>query len=182
MNHLQKKGKKTVASKILYDSFDIIKKLTKKDPLKVFEQAVKNARPSFRIWKTRRGRSVWYYPFRMKAYTSISLGLRWLITFTRKHKKKRKKTKRKKSYRTKIPMAVKLAREIISTAQNNSKTIRTKRALYSIVKQHYWRKRKTRKMIHEEKKKPRKIVGPLRKVTIYDGMVRSPKRRRRPKS
>jgi small subunit ribosomal protein S7 len=126
LNQLQKRGKKTVAEKVLYESFDIIRRWTGEDPLNVFEQAVRYARPAFGVWCTKRGRSRWYFPFRYRAYRGISLCLRWIVTAARDRSGHR--------------MSRKLAREIIATAQNNSSSIRKRRALYSLVKEHYFRK------------------------------------------
>ena len=43
INHIMKRGKKTIARKIVYRAFNIIKEKTKKEPLEVFEKAIDNA-------------------------------------------------------------------------------------------------------------------------------------------
>ena len=49
INQIMRKGKKTVARKIVYGAFDIIKQKTKKDPLEVFETALKNVSPMLEV-------------------------------------------------------------------------------------------------------------------------------------
>ena len=49
VNKIMQGGKKTVAQKIVYGAFDIIKEKTKKEPLEVFKQAVENASPLLEV-------------------------------------------------------------------------------------------------------------------------------------
>ena len=49
ISKILKSGKKTVAQKIIYEAFDIIKERTNNQPLKIFEQAVKNVSPAVKI-------------------------------------------------------------------------------------------------------------------------------------
>ena len=139
LNHLQRKGKKTIASKIMYEAFDIIKKWTHKDPLKIFEQSVKNLRPEFGFFTTRKGKSIWYHIFRLRAYKGISLCLRWMADSTRK--------------RSGHYMSRKLALEIIATAKNSSPSFKKRRALYAIVREHIHRCKQKKKNKNDGKKK-----------------------------
>jgi small subunit ribosomal protein S7 len=128
LNHLQRRGKKTIASKVMYEAFDIIGEWTHEDPLKVFEQSVKNLRPEFGFSTTKRGRSVWYRVFRLRAYRGISLCLRWMVDSARE--------------RSGHCMSRKLALEIIATAKNSSPSFKKRRALYAVVRSHIHRCRK----------------------------------------
>jgi small subunit ribosomal protein S7 len=53
ITRILKSGKKTIAKKIVYQAFDIIKKKTNEDPLTVFEKAIRNASPIVEV-KARR--------------------------------------------------------------------------------------------------------------------------------
>merc|ERR1711933_251393 len=63
----------------------MIRTLTNEDPLRVFEAAIRTARPEFSVITTRRGRrSIHYYPCRLRSYKGISLCLRWIVISARK--------------------------------------------------------------------------------------------------
>jgi hypothetical protein len=49
VNRLMRGGKKSVAQRVLYQSFDIIEERTNRNPLEVFEQALSNARPQVEV-------------------------------------------------------------------------------------------------------------------------------------
>jgi len=49
INQVMRRGKKTIAQKIVYRAFDIIKEKTKKEPLEVFEKAFENTSPLLEV-------------------------------------------------------------------------------------------------------------------------------------
>ena len=53
INTVMRKGKKSIAEKICYQSFDLVKTKTGNDPLKIFKTAVDNVRPMVEV-KSRR--------------------------------------------------------------------------------------------------------------------------------
>ncbi len=55
INRVMRRGKKTIAKKIVYRAFNIIKEKTKKEPLEVFELAIQNASPLLEIKPKREG-------------------------------------------------------------------------------------------------------------------------------
>jgi len=55
INQVMERGKKSIARKIVYDAFNIIKEKTKKDPLEVFDQALKNSSPRLEVKSKRIG-------------------------------------------------------------------------------------------------------------------------------
>ena len=55
INHVMERGKKSIARKIVYDAFNIVKEKTKKDPLEVFDQALKNSSPRLEVKSKRIG-------------------------------------------------------------------------------------------------------------------------------
>ncbi|MFH1193949.1 MAG: 30S ribosomal protein S7 [bacterium] len=111
-NYIMKKGKKSTAQKVVYDCFDIIAEKTKKDPVEVFNEAIKNVGPQLEIRSKRVGGANFQVPFPVKGDRKFALACRWIIGAT-KDKKGRK-------------MAEKLAEELIAAANNEGTSIKKK--------------------------------------------------------
>lgn len=107
-----KSGKKTIARKIVYQAFDIIKKKTNEDPLMVFERAVRNASPIVEVKSRRIGGSTYQVPIEISAFKSTNFALQWVIYNSKR--------------RVGRSMAIKLANEIIDTANDIGNTIKKK--------------------------------------------------------
>ena len=112
INYIMRAGKKTTAQKIVYTALDIIKEKTKKDPLKVFEQAIRNISPMVEIKPRRIGGANYQVPFPVPETRQFTLASRWLIGAA-KHKKGKS-------------MAVKLAEEIMLAIDNQGDAIKKK--------------------------------------------------------
>ena len=76
-------GKNSLASRIVYDAFSIIAERTDKEPLEVFEQAMKNLTPLVEVKARRVGGATYQVPMEVKASRGTTLALRWLIQFSR---------------------------------------------------------------------------------------------------
>jgi len=107
-----KSGKQTIAENIFNGAFEIIKAKTKEDPLMVFEKAIKNASPVVEVKARRIGGSTYQVPIEVTAYRATNLSLRWIIQYSRQ--------------RVGRTMAIKLASEIIDTANDIGNTIKKK--------------------------------------------------------
>jgi small subunit ribosomal protein S7 len=83
INKLMYCGKKSVAEKIMYSALDRIKERTGEDPLKVFEKAMDNVRPSIEVKSRRVGGSTYQVPVEIRAERRRALAMRWLINFAR---------------------------------------------------------------------------------------------------
>ena len=105
INNIMLDGKKSVAQKIVYDAFDIIKEKEQKDPLEVFETALNNIMPVLEVKARRVGGATYQVPLEIRAERRQTLGLRWLVTYARKRNEK--------------TMAEKLAGEIIDATNQN---------------------------------------------------------------
>ena len=105
INNIMLDGKKSVAQKIVYDAFDIIKEKEQKDPLEVFEAALENIMPVLEVKARRVGGATYQVPLEIRAERRQTLGLRWLVTYARKRNEK--------------TMAEKLAGEIIDATNQN---------------------------------------------------------------
>ena len=88
INFVMYDGKKSVAEKIIYTTFDQIKKKTKEDPIKVFNEAINNIRPNLEVRSRRVGGATYQVPVEVKTKRSQTLALRWLLEATRKRKNK----------------------------------------------------------------------------------------------
>ncbi len=112
INYIMKKGKKSVAEKILYSSFEIIQEKTKKDPLEVFEQAIKNVTPILEVKGRRVGGANYQVPVPVKGTRKFQLASRWILEAARSRKG--------------IPMQEKLALELIDAYNNEGNAIKKK--------------------------------------------------------
>lgn len=88
INSVMLDGKKGVAQKVVYSAFDIIKEKTGKDPLDVFITALENIMPSLEVKARRVGGATYQVPIEVRPDRRQTLGLRWLITFSRKRSEK----------------------------------------------------------------------------------------------
>jgi small subunit ribosomal protein S7 len=116
ISKILKSGKKNLAKKIIYKAFDIIRIKTNKNPLIIFEKAVKKTSPLIEIKSRKIGGSINKVPTEIDGFRSINLSLRWII----KHSKEK----------TGRSMAIKLANEIIDSSNNIGKTIKKKEELH----------------------------------------------------
>jgi len=118
INQIMKKGKKTVAEKIVYGAMEIIKEKTKKDPLDVFEEALRNAAPSIEVKSKRVGGATYQVPIPVERDRKIALAIRWIIQAA--------KSKKGKS------MKVKLADELMAAAENTGATIKKRENVHKM--------------------------------------------------
>jgi len=83
INRVMKRGKKSTATRLVYDTFDIIEKETKKDPLEVFRQAIKNISPVMEVKPRRVGGATYQVPMEVSADRQFALATRWVLASTR---------------------------------------------------------------------------------------------------
>lgn len=112
INRILKSGKKTIAKKIVYEAFEIIKKKTNEDPLHIFEKAIRNASPVVEVKARRVGGSTYQVPIEVSGFRATNLSLRWIIGYA--------------NQRVGRSMSIKLANEIIDTANDIGNTIKKK--------------------------------------------------------
>ena len=112
INRIMKDGKKGLAQRILYDAFEIIRERTGRDPMEVFEQALKNVMPVLEVKARRVGGANYQVPVEVKPERRVSLGLRWLVNYAR--------------LRSEHTMQERLAAEIIDASNNTGATVKKK--------------------------------------------------------
>lgn len=83
INTIMLDGKKSVAESILYNSFEIIKIKTNKDPLAIFNLAMENISPQLEVRSRRVGGSNYQVPVEVSTRRKQTLALRWLIQYAR---------------------------------------------------------------------------------------------------
>lgn len=119
-NKILKKGKKNKAHKIIRDAFDYIYAKTNRNPLKLFEIAIKNIRPRVEVKSRRIGGSTYPVPREVKPFRSVNLSLRWLVEAAA-NKNSRK-------------MSFKLASEIIDASNLTGSAVKKKVEMHKMAK------------------------------------------------
>lgn len=112
INHIMQGGKKTTARKIVYRTFEIIKKTTQKEPIEVFEQAMENAGPQVEVKPKRVGGATYQVPREVQGERRMTLAMRWILKAAKSKKGK--------------PMAEKLAEELMAAAKNEGSAVKKK--------------------------------------------------------
>lgn len=110
INRIMKKGKKSVAMGIVYNAIDIIGEREKRDPVEVFEQALKNTAPILEVKPRRVGGATYQVPVEVRQDRRTSLAIRWILAAAQARPGK--------------TMAEKLASELIDAANNTGAAIR----------------------------------------------------------
>ena len=110
INYIMRDGKKTVAQRIVYDAFEIIKKETKQDPRHIFNKAMKRVAPLLEVRGRRIGGANFQVPCQVRGSRRFILGCRWVIEAAKARKGK--------------PMAEKLALEILDAANGEGAAVK----------------------------------------------------------
>ena len=110
MNCLMKKGKKSIAEKIVYGAFDIIAEKTKQPALEVFKTARENVKPLVKVVSRRVGGSNYQIPMEVNDKNGTALAFRWLISYSRARSEK--------------TMTEKLAAELIAAFKKEGSSIK----------------------------------------------------------
>jgi small subunit ribosomal protein S7 len=116
INRVMQRGKKTTAQRIIYNAFDIIREQSSREPLEVFQQAVRNATPQVEVKPKRVGGATYQVPTELRRERSEALGMRWLIRSARARKG--------------MPMRRGLALELIEASRGEGSAVRRKDELH----------------------------------------------------
>ena len=112
VKHVLKRGKKSLATGLVYDAMDLIKERTQKEPIEVFDGALKNVAPVMEVRPRRVGGATYQVPVEVRPQRRLSLSMRWLIDAARERAEK--------------SMEEKLAAELIDAANNRGTAIKKK--------------------------------------------------------
>lgn len=110
INKMMIDGKKGTSQAILYSSFDIVRDRSGKDPMEVFEQALKNIMPVLEVRARRVGGANYQVPVEVRPERRTTLGLRWLVNYARLRGEK--------------TMEERLANEILDAANNSGASVK----------------------------------------------------------
>lgn len=83
INRVMKRGKKSTATRLVYDTFDLLEKQSKKAPLEVFQQALKNVSPVMEVKPRRVGGATYQVPMEVSVDRQFALATRWILAAAR---------------------------------------------------------------------------------------------------
>lgn len=110
INQVMLDGKKGTAEKAVHGAFEVIREKTGKDPLEVFDAALANIMPVLEVKARRVGGANYQVPIEVRPDRRQTLGIRWLVTYTRKRGEK--------------TMVERLAAEIMDAANNTGASVK----------------------------------------------------------
>lgn len=116
INYIMEDGKKAVAEKVVYNAFNEIKNRTKEEPLPIFEKALENVSPLMEVASRRIGGANYQVPRPVRAERKFMLATRWIIGAARVRKG--------------IPMAKRLAEELLAAYKNEGAAIKKKQDVH----------------------------------------------------
>ena len=111
-------GKKSVAERIVYGAFDIVKEKTDGDPLATFKKAMDNVRPTLEVKPKRVGGATYQVPMEVNSRRATTLAIRWMVNFSRARKEK--------------SMALRLANEIIDASNGVGASVKRREDLFKM--------------------------------------------------
>ena len=110
VNQVMLDGKRGTAQKACYGAFEIIREKTGREPLEVFEQAMNNIMPVLEVKARRVGGATYQVPIEVRPERRQTLGLRWLVGYSRKRSEK--------------TMKERLANEIMDAVNNTGASVK----------------------------------------------------------
>ncbi len=93
INRLMLDGKKGVAESIFYNAMELIAEKSGKDPIEVFQTALKNVMPVLEVKPRRVGGATYQVPVEVRAERRLALAIRWLVTYAQARGEKTMKEK-----------------------------------------------------------------------------------------
>lgn len=112
INGIMLDGKKSTAQSILYKAFDLIKERTQKEPMDIFNEAIKNITPLLEVRTRRIGGANYQVPVEVSSRRKNTLTLRWLVNYSR--------------LRSEHTMVERLANEIIDASKGIGASVKKK--------------------------------------------------------
>src|SRR5690606_21685220 len=116
IHKIMRDGKKALAQRIFYGAMDRIRERTGRDPLEVFEQAVRNTMPVLEVRPRRVGGATYQVPIEVRPHRRVSLALRWLVQYADE-----------RNERTAVE---RLANELMDAANNTGGAVRRKEEVH----------------------------------------------------
>ena len=118
VHRMMRRGKKSTATRVLYQAFSMIQENTGRDPVEVFDQALRNVSPVLEVKPRRVGGSTYQVPVEVPADRRESLAMRWLLTAARARSGK--------------SMAEKLSGELVDAANNTGGAMKRREEVHKM--------------------------------------------------
>lgn len=110
INRIMKNGKKSVATSLVYDAFDLMAERAGKDALELFQTALKNTKPIMEVKPRRVGGATYQVPMEVPTHRQFALATRWIVASAR--------------VRSGKSFSEKLAGELLDAANNVGSSVR----------------------------------------------------------
>jgi small subunit ribosomal protein S7 len=110
INKVMTRGKKSTAERVVYGAFDRIQGQTGRDPLDVFQQAIRQTTPVLEVKPRRVGGATYQVPVEIRPDRRLALSMRWVLTAARN--------------RNGRSMSEKLANELLDAANGTGNAIK----------------------------------------------------------
>jgi small subunit ribosomal protein S7 len=88
INCMMRKGKRSVAERIMYEAFDVIVEKTQEDAVDIFRTAMDHCRPAVEVRSRRVGGSTYQVPVEVRPERRTALAIRWLLQAARARSEK----------------------------------------------------------------------------------------------
>jgi small subunit ribosomal protein S7 len=110
IHRIMKRGKKSTATRIMYDALDIVKEKTSKNPIEILELALKNVGPQMEVRPRRVGGATYQVPMEVPSGRKMTLAMRWILDAA--------------TGRTGNSYAEKLSAELVEASNNQGAAVR----------------------------------------------------------
>ncbi len=112
VNYVMLDGKKSTSRNVVYESFELIEKRTKKPAIEIFKKAVSNVQPMVEVRSRRVGGATYQVPMEVRPERRTALALRWIKRYARDRKDK--------------TMAERLSAELIAASNGEGPAVKKK--------------------------------------------------------
>lgn len=83
INRLMYSGKKSVATRVVYEAFELMQERAKRDPVELFEEALKGVQPRVEVKARRVGGATYQVPLEIDSRRRVTLAMRWILAAAR---------------------------------------------------------------------------------------------------
>ncbi|MGA2111751.1 MAG: 30S ribosomal protein S7 [Anaerolineales bacterium] len=115
---VMRRGKKSVAAHVVYGAFDLIQERSKREPVGVFQDAIRNVGPTVEVKPRRVGGATYQVPVEVEAGRRNSLAMRWIIVAAKARPGK--------------SMTEKLAGELMDAATNGGAAVKRREEVHKM--------------------------------------------------
>ena len=116
INRVMTRGKKSTAQHIVYDALDLVEKESSRDPMEIFNQAIRNTTPQLEVKPRRVGGATYQVPVEVRSDRQLSLAMRWLLRASRA--------------RVGRPMSERLAQELQEASRGQGAAVRRREEIH----------------------------------------------------